>query len=89
MKFGEYKQELSEFWLSPGYNAGPIGESTHIKTMISLVPNTGQHLHANWFHKHLEREFWVYWDSEALGGGGGSVDSFLNTSPTPTPQKRS
>jgi len=43
MKFVEHKQELSKFCHLPDFNVSHT--ATHVKTIVNLIPNTGQHLH--------------------------------------------
>jgi hypothetical protein len=47
MKFVEDKQELSKFCHLPDFNVSHT--ATHVKTIVNLIPNTGQHLHVIWF----------------------------------------
>jgi hypothetical protein len=64
MKFLEHKQELPKIC-----HLSPTGDSTHVKTIMDLIPSTGQRLHVSWFKgiSNANFEFGEYW---GMGGGG-------------------
>jgi hypothetical protein len=65
-KFVEHKQQLSKFCHLFDINVSSFDDSTHVKTIISLVPCMPTDSQASRIHRNFE---------------GGGVDSLLDISP--------
>jgi hypothetical protein len=84
MNFVEHKQKVSEFFVIYLFSMWAPLVVLHIKIIISLIPNNGQHLHINQFTTISNANFEFM---EILRHGEGGVDTLLNISPPPHKKK--